>query len=145
MLRAVAGAIPGGSSGQLQYNNSGAFGGAAEITRGAPGSGAAITIASQNAGDIAEVVKGFSGQSGRLTSWQNSVGGELAFVTAAGNSFFPLMSCNTLSLVLHPTQVSNASNITINSGADGAGNIGHRIPISTSDGTFWVPASATAF
>jgi len=44
-----------------------------------------------------------------------------------------------------PAAISQAVNMTLNSGADGAGNIGHRISINMNGTTYWIPASTTAF
>lgn len=44
-----------------------------------------------------------------------------------------------------PTAVSQAVDTTINSGADGAGNIGHRFSINLNGTTYWIPCSTTAF
>ena len=44
-----------------------------------------------------------------------------------------------------PTTVSQAVDTTINSGADGAGNIGHRISFNANGTTYYIPCSSVAF
>lgn len=76
------GGSPGGSSGQLQYNNAGAFGGiVAADWSSALGR---ITITSQAAGNMPFAVKSATSQTGDLTQWQNTAGSPVAFVSAAG-------------------------------------------------------------
>jgi hypothetical protein len=63
---------PGGSSGQVQYNNAGSFGGMTAVVYA--GTGTHVAITSQAAATIPLCVKGAASQSGNLTEWQNSSG-----------------------------------------------------------------------
>ena len=93
----------GGSNFQLQYNNSGAFGGLSLGTSGNPlvssgssgapyfasagvwaNSGTNLAITAQTTTDIPLVAKGIASQSGDLQQWQNSSGTALAKMSAAG-------------------------------------------------------------
>lgn len=67
------GGSPGGSSGQMQYNNAGAFGGAAAVVYAA--SGTHVTVTSQTTTDIPFRLVGASGQTA-----------DLAQIDAAGGS-----------------------------------------------------------
>lgn len=71
-----------GSSGQVQYNNAGAFGGMTAVVYA--GTGTHVAITSQAAATIPLCVKGAASQSGNLTEWQNSSGTILARVTSSG-------------------------------------------------------------
>jgi hypothetical protein len=73
---------PGGSNTQLQYNNSGAFGGTAALTYAT--SGALLTMTAQAATDKPLIVKAAAAQSADLTQWQDSSATVLALITAAG-------------------------------------------------------------
>lgn len=80
---AGGGGSPGGSSGQLQYNNAGAFGGAAGVTYAA--SATIFQAQAQATGDVPLVAKGFSvGQTGNLQQWQASDGTALLQVNSDG-------------------------------------------------------------
>lgn len=75
---------PGGSSGQLQYDNAGAFGGTAAGTYAA--SGNLFTFQAQADTDVPATVKGHSGtQSGDLFEAQSSTGSVLAKIDHSGN------------------------------------------------------------
>lgn len=78
-----SGASPGGSSGQMQYNNAGAFGGASGFEYQS-GASPHVLIVSQSAGYVPVVVKGAASQSGNLQQWQNSAGTVLAAIDSAG-------------------------------------------------------------
>jgi hypothetical protein len=69
---AAAGGNPGGSTGQIQYNNAGAFGGTVALIYSATGT--LLKITAQSATDVPLTIKGASSQSGNLQEWQNSLG-----------------------------------------------------------------------
>lgn len=73
---------PGGSSGEVQYNSSGSFAGAAALTYAT--SGSLVTVTAQAATDKPLVVKGASAQSANLTEWRNSSGTVLASISSTG-------------------------------------------------------------
>jgi hypothetical protein len=73
---------PGGSSGQLQYNNSSAFGGTAALVYST--SGSLLTATAQAATDKPVIIKGAASQSANLTEWQNSSSTVLATVDSGG-------------------------------------------------------------
>lgn len=75
-------ASPGGSSGQVQYNNAGAFGGAAAVVYATTGTH--VTVTAQASTTIPLCVKGAASQSANLQEWKNSSDTTLASVTAAG-------------------------------------------------------------
>lgn len=77
------GGSPGGSSGQVQYNNAGAFGGMTAVVYA--GTGTHVAITSQAAAAIPLCVKGAASQSGNLSEWQNSAGTNLTVVDSSGN------------------------------------------------------------
>lgn len=79
---ATAGGNPGGSSGQLQFNNASAFGGAAALTYTA--SGDLLTITALAASDKPLIVKGAASQSGNLLELRNSSGTALTTISSAG-------------------------------------------------------------
>lgn len=70
---------PGGSSGQLQYNNAGSFDGTAGLTYATTGQ--LLTAAAQNATDVPLVSQGAASQSGNLLEFQDNVGTPLAFMS----------------------------------------------------------------
>jgi len=78
-----SGGSPGGSSGQVQYNNAGAFGGMTAVVYA--GTGSHVTITAQAAATIPLCVKGAASQSGNLQEWQNSSGTQLVTVSSDGN------------------------------------------------------------
>lgn len=75
-------AAPGGSSGQVQYNNAGAFGGMTAVVYA--GTGTHVTITSQAAATIPLCIKGAASQSGNLTEWRNSSNTLLLRVKSGG-------------------------------------------------------------
>jgi hypothetical protein len=75
-------ASPGGSSGQVQYNNAGAFGGATAVVYA--GTGTHVVITSQAAATIPLCVKGAASQSGNLLEWRNSANSLRGAISAAG-------------------------------------------------------------
>ncbi len=98
---AAAGGSPGGSSGQVQYNNAGAFGGMTAVVYA--GTGTHVAITSQAAATIPLCVKGAASQSGDLTQWQNSSGTVLAKMDSAG--------------VLTSSGANFSNNVTISGGS----------------------------
>jgi hypothetical protein len=78
-----AGASPGGSSGQMQFNSAGAFGGTVAVVYA--GSGTHVTITSQSASAIPLRVKGAASQTGNLSEWRNSSDTLLLAIGAGGN------------------------------------------------------------
>lgn len=87
-----------GSSGQLQYNASGAFGGAAALAYAT--SGDLLTVTAQAASDKPLAVKGAASQSANLQEWRNSAGTVLLSVTSAGVVLVPDGSVSAPSLAL---------------------------------------------
>lgn len=83
-------ASPAGSSGQVQYNNAGAFGGMTAVVYA--GTGTHVAITSQAAATIPLCVKGAASQSGNLTEWQNSSGTILSRVSSSGSVVAPSAS-----------------------------------------------------
>lgn len=77
------GGSPGGSSGQFQYNNAGAFGGTAAVAYATTGTHVVVTA--QGATVVPGCFKGAASQSANLTEWQNSGGTVLASMDASGN------------------------------------------------------------
>jgi hypothetical protein len=116
----ASGVSPGGSSGQLQYNNSGAFGGAAALTYAA--SGTNLTVTAQNATDVPFKINGAGSQSGNLLELRNSSNTLLSKFDSAGNLVAPTaalgvgatIGSNALVIVGTP-----AVNIQAASGSDG--------------------------
>jgi len=80
-----AGGSPGGSTGEIQYNDAGAFGGTVALAYAA--SGTHFTVTAQAATDVPVVVKGASSQTANLQQWQNSAGSVLSHVSASGSVF----------------------------------------------------------
>lgn len=83
---AAASTSPGGSSGQVQYNSSGSFAGAAAVTYAA--SGANLTVTAQAATDVPLTVKGATSQSANLAEWKDSTGTQKFRVGADGSLKF---------------------------------------------------------
>jgi hypothetical protein len=77
------GGSPGGSSGQVQVNIGGAFGGAAgfEYQSGASPN---VSITAQSSTYVPLVVKGAASQAGNLQQWQNNGGSPLSRVESSG-------------------------------------------------------------
>ena len=78
----VVSASPGGSSGQVQYNNAGAFGGMTAVVYS--GSGTLLTVTSQAAANIPLCVKAAASQSGNLSEWRNSSNSLLVSFNSGG-------------------------------------------------------------
>jgi hypothetical protein len=78
----VAAAAVGGSTGQMQFNNAGAFGGTVAIVYAT--TVVHQTITAQGATIVCGVDKGAPGQTANLREWQNSAGTVLAAVNSAG-------------------------------------------------------------
>lgn len=127
-------ASPAGSSGQVQYNNSGAFGGMTAVVYA--GTGTHVAITSQAAATIPLCVKGAASQSGDLTQWQNSSGSVLAkmdsggVLTSGGANFSNnvnitngslIVTANTIYLGVYAVALMSASSgvLEINTGALG--------------------------
>ena len=81
-IAASGGGSPGGSSGQVQFNNSSAFGGAAAVTYATTGTHLVVTA--QGATIIPMCVKAAASQTANLQEWQNSSGTVLAFMNSSG-------------------------------------------------------------
>jgi len=75
-----AGGSPGGSTGQIQYNDAGAFGGTVALVYAASGTHFAVTA--QAATDVPVVVKAAALHTANLTEWQDSSGVVGAHITA---------------------------------------------------------------
>ena len=82
-----SGGSPGGSSGQLQYNNSSSFGGTAGVTYQS-GTSPNLTITAQNAAYTPLEVRGAASQSANLQEWKNNTPTLLTAVDAAGKVVF---------------------------------------------------------
>ena len=76
------GGTPGGSSGQMQYNNAGAFGGTVAVVYA--GSGSHLSVTAQAATDVPVTVKGAVSQTANLTEWKNSAGTKMASISPSG-------------------------------------------------------------
>lgn len=79
-------ASPGGSSGQVQYNNAGAFGGIPGTTF----SGNTLAVVSQAAAAIPFAVQAATSQTGNLSEWRNSVGALWARLTPNSTNGFQM-------------------------------------------------------
>jgi len=77
------GGSPSGSSGQMQYNNAGAFGGAAQVVYSTTGTHVVVTASGATL--IPLCVKGAASQSGNLQEWQNSSGTILSRISSSGD------------------------------------------------------------
>ena len=84
----VVSASPAGSSGQLQYNNAGAFGGTTAMVYA--GTGTHVVITAQAAATIPLAIQGAASQSGNLTEWRNSSGTPRAWIDSNGDLRFSL-------------------------------------------------------
>lgn len=80
-----SGGSPAGTSGQLQFNNAGVFGGAAATTYAA--SGTHLTITALTAASKPLILKGAVSQTGNLLELQNSTSTALAFFNKDGNLY----------------------------------------------------------
>lgn len=88
------GGSPGGSSGQLQYNNAGALGGMSDAlwdaanSRVSFGAGASpqgkAHVRSGAASEIGMIVQGATSQTANLQQWRNSAGSVLSSINASG-------------------------------------------------------------
>lgn len=77
-------ASPGGSNGQIQFNNSSSFGGAAALVYSSATTTAHLTITSQAVGNTPLLLKGIASQSANLLDIQNSSGTSLVSVASVG-------------------------------------------------------------
>ncbi len=80
----AAGGSPGGSSGQFQYNNSGAFGGA--TFSAVATSGNLLTLTAQAATDVPFTIKGAASQSANLQEWRDNARNLTGVFTAVGSN-----------------------------------------------------------
>ena len=81
-ISASSGGSPGGSSGQVQYNSAGSFGGAAAVVYATAQTH--ITVTSQGSTIVPLCLKGAASQSANLLDLQNSVGTSQFSVGASG-------------------------------------------------------------
>lgn len=79
---AAAGGSPGGSSGQVQYNNAGAFGGMTAVVYA--GSGTHVVITAQASTTVGLCVKAAASQYANIAEFQTSAGVVNSRVTATG-------------------------------------------------------------
>ena len=86
-------ASPAGSSGEVQYNNAGAFGGMTAVVYA--GSVTLLTVTSQAASDVPLLVKGAASQSGNLIETRNSSNTVLTAITAAGDILCSMLRSST--------------------------------------------------
>ena len=82
-LAGGASTMPGGVTGQLQFNNAGVFGGTAAGAYALTGN--LFTFSAQVASDTPVVIKAAASQTGNLQTWQDNLGNVLACVAANGN------------------------------------------------------------
>lgn len=80
---AASGGSPGGTSGQVQFNNAGAFGGAAAVVYAT--SGTHIIVTAQTTGSIPICVKAVASQTANLLESQISTGSVRAKITSIGD------------------------------------------------------------
>lgn len=76
------GGTPGGSSGQVQYNNAGAFGGAAAMVYAT--SGVHLLVSAQSASIVPVTCKAAASQTANIFACQNSSGTDLVYVDKDG-------------------------------------------------------------
>lgn len=76
-------ASPGGSSGQVQYNNAGSFGGMTAVIYAATGTHVVVTA--QASTTVPLCVKGAASQSANLQEWKTSAGTTVAAVLSSGD------------------------------------------------------------
>lgn len=91
-------ATPAGSSGQLQFNSAGAFGGAAAL--GYMSSGTLFTVTGQAASDVLYCLKGAASQSGNLLETRNNSNTLLSYINAAGSVVVPAGSSSAPGLII---------------------------------------------
>lgn len=82
----ASGGTPAGSSGQVQFNNAGAFGGAAAVVYATTGTHVAVTA--QSSTTVPGCFQGAASQTANLTEWKNSSGTNLLRVSSAGSIQF---------------------------------------------------------
>ena len=117
---ATVAASPGGSSGQIQFNNSSSFGGAAAMVYSSATTTAHLTITSQAVGNTPLLLKGIASQSAKLFDVQNSSGTSLISIASVGSGVgakFQIegTSSNQDDLLL----ISNSGTMTIAGGYGG--------------------------
>jgi hypothetical protein len=134
-------ASPGGSSGQIQFNNSSSFGGAAALVYSSATTTPHLTITSQAVGNTPLLLKGIASQSAKLFDVQNSSGTSLISIASLGSGVAAKFqiegtSSNQEDLLL----ISNGGTMTIAGGY--AGQRGLRTGFrtngnNTADRYFW--------
>ena len=134
-------ASPGGSSGQIQFNNSSSFGGAAALVYSSATTTSHLTITSQAVGNTPLLLKGIASQSAKLFDVQNSSGTSLISIASLGSGVAAKFqiegtTSNQEDLLL----ISNGGTMTINGGY--AGQRGLRTAFrtngnNTADRYFW--------
>jgi len=134
-------ASPGGSNGQIQFNNSSSFGGAAALIYSSATTTAHLTITSQAVGNTPLLLKGIASQSANLFDVQNSSGTSLINVASTGSGVgAKLQILGTSSNQDDLFYVANGGNMTITGGY--AGQRGLRTGFrtngnNTADRYFW--------
>jgi trimeric autotransporter adhesin len=80
----LSSAVAAGSSGQLQFNNAGAFAGTAGLTYSVTSGTPNLTAQSQTAWNTTIAIRSISGHATNLTEWQSSSGTILSVVNQSG-------------------------------------------------------------
>ena len=134
-------ASPGGSNGQIQFNNSSSFGGAAAMVYSSATTTAHLTITSQAVGNTPLLLKGIASQSANSFDVQNSSGTSLINIASTGSGVgAKLQIIGTSSNQDDLFYVANSGNMTITGGY--AGQRGLRTGFrtngnNTADRYFW--------
>jgi hypothetical protein len=115
----VVSASPGGSSGQMQWNDAGAFGGATAVVYATTGTH--VTVTAQGATVVPMCVKGAASQSGNLFEARTSAGALVFYVASSG----AILSANNISLASQITfndtavRRTSAGVLEVNNGTQG--------------------------
>lgn len=118
------GGSPGGSTGQLQYNNAGSFGGINGSTFNLTGS-PMLALQSQSASTVTFVVQGAASQSADIQQWQNNSGtaiseidsrGIFSSIVGTGNFFIGPSAGNTTLSGIYNTAIGNSALPAVTSG-----------------------------
>lgn len=134
-------ASPGGSNGQIQFNNSSSFGGADAMVYSSATTTAHLTITSQAVGNTPLLLKGIASQSANSFDVQNSSGTSLINIASTGSGVgAKLQIIGTSSNQNDLFYVTNGGNMTITGGY--AGQRGLRTGFrtngnNTADRYFW--------
>ncbi len=128
----VPAATPGGSSGQLQYNNAGAFGGTAALVYAT--SGALLTATAQANADVPITVKGTASQSGNLQEWYNATPALRARITSAG-AFSNTGGQASSEIFGSGSTVTNTENSILGNGSSSAARLGVVVGYQSSIGS----------